>query len=227
MKKPLYTEHSETYEAFLAIEVNDYKEKIDYIEENFFRLRELDVEEYFDMMVLYGEALFETGEYSRHAKLADQILEMSIERNIVMHRDQDVYFETLFKKAAALHNLDRIDQAVHILKELLKINPDHESTKLFLINCIIRQKKYLVRPYRNISLILLLSSALVIAFELIFVRNYWPTWTSIIEMIRNGLFISGVILLATGEVMVRYRAVEDVYSFSKQTKQKKETGHEV
>lgn len=222
MKKPLYAEHSETYEAFLAIEQTAYKEKIDYIEENFFMLRELDADEYFDMMVLYAEALFETGEYGRQAKLADHILEMSIERNIVMHRGQDVYFETLFKKAASLHNLDKIDQAVHILKELLKINPDHESSKLFLINCIIRQKKSSVRPYRDISLVLLLASAFVIAFELLFVRSMWPSWTGITEMIRNGLFISGVVLLIAGEVMVRYRAVEDVYSFTRLTKRKKE-----
>ncbi len=226
MKQPLYTDRSETYDAFLAIEAGAYKEKIQYIEENFFMLRELDADEYFDMMVLYAEALFETGEYGRQAKLADHILEMSIERNIVMHRGQDVYFETLFKKAASLHNLDHVDQAVHILKELLKINPDHESSKLFLINCIIRQKKYTVRPYRNISLILLLLSAGVIAFELLFVRRLWPTWTGIVEIIRNGLFISGVVLLITGEVMVRYKAVEDVYSFTKQTKKRKE-GHEV
>lgn len=220
--RPMYSNRSETYEAFLAIEEGAYKERIQYIEENFFMLRQLEAEEYFDMMVLYGEALFEAGEYARQAKLADHIVEMSIERNILRHRDQDVYFETLFKKAASLHNLDKIDQAVHILKELVKINPDHESTKLFLINCIIRQKKPTVRPYRNISLLLLLSSAFVIGAELIFVRRFWPSWTAIVEIVRNGLFISGVILLIAGEVMVRYRAVEDVYSFSRETKRKKE-----
>ncbi len=220
--KPMYASRSETYEAFLAIEEGAYKEKIQFIEENFFMLRQLDGEEYFDMMVLYGEALFESGEYARQTKLADHIVEMSIERNIILHREQDVYFETLFKKAASLHNLDKIDQAVHILKELVKINPDHESTKLFLINCIIRQKKPSVRPYRNISLVLLLISALVIAIELIFVRRLWPSWTTIVEMVRNGLFIGGVILLIAGEVMVRYRAVEDVYSFSRETKKRKE-----
>jgi tetratricopeptide (TPR) repeat protein len=219
--KPMYADRSETYDAFLAIEETAYKDKIRYIEENFFMLRELDAEEYFDMMVLYGEALFETGEYSRQARLADHILEMSMERNILMHRGQDVYFETLFKKAAALHNLDKIDQAVHILKELVKINPDHESTKLFLINCIIRQKKPLVRPYRNMSLVLLLSSAFIIAVEFILVRTIWPAWTAIIEIIRNGLFLTGVILLIAGEVIMRYRAVEDVFSFSRETKETK------
>jgi tetratricopeptide (TPR) repeat protein len=222
MKKPLYPGRSETYDAFLAIEAGAYKEKIDYIEENFFMLRELHAEEYFDMMVLYGEALFETGEYSRQAKLADHIIEMSIERNIVMHRGQDVYFETLFKKAASLHNLDKVEPAVHILKELIKINPDHESTKLFLINCFIRQKKSLVRPYRHFSLGLLLTSAGVIAVELLMVRRLWPGWVSLVEILRNGLFISGVLLLIAGEVIVRYKAVEDVYSFTRATKRKKE-----
>ncbi len=222
MKSPLYPGRSETYEAFLAIEAGAYKEKIQYVEENFFLLHELPVDEYFDMMVLYGEALFETGEYQRQAKLADHILEMSIERNIILHRGQDVYFETLFKKAASLHNLEKMDQAIHILKELIKINPDHESTKLFLINCFIRQQKAAVRPYRNISLVVLLSSALIIAFELTLVRRLWPSWVSIVEMVRNGLFISGVVLLIAGEVIVRYKAVEDVYSFTKATKRRKE-----
>jgi len=225
MKNP-YAIRSETYEAFLAIEPAAYREKIQFIEENFFMLRELHADEYFDMMVLYGEALFETGEYNRQAKLADHIIEMCMERNIIFHRGQDIYFETLFKKAASLHNQDQIDKAVHILKELIKMNPDHESTKLFLINCLIRQKKAIVRPYRTISLVLLMTSALVIGVELLLVNTLWPKWSSIVEMIRNGLFISGVLLLIAGEMIVRYRAVEDVYSFSKQTRKKKEE-HEV
>lgn len=220
--KSWFAERSETYEEFLAIEAGAYKEKIRYIEENFFLLRELDAAEYFDMMVLYSEALFETGEYNRHAKLADHILEMSIERNILHHRGQDVYFETLFKKAASLHNLDRIGPAVHILKELIKINPDHENTKLFLINCLIRQKRNLTKPYRNLSLWLLLSSAGVIAIEVTIMRNYLPQWVPVVELIRNSLFISGVLLLVAGEFIVRFKAVEDVLTFSKRTKREKE-----
>ena len=220
--RPMYGSRSETYDAFLAIDQNAYKEKIRFVEENIFVLRDLDAGAYFDMMVLYGEALFETGEYERQAKLADHILEMSIARNIVMHRDQDVYYETLFKKAASLYNLDRLNEAVHILKELVKINPDHEATKLFLINCFIQQKKAHIRPYRSMSLLLLLSSALVIGVELIVVQNHWPTWTAIVEMVRNGLFIAGVGLLVAGELIMRYQAVEDVYIFSKDTKKRKE-----
>ena len=220
--KSYYRRRSETYESFLAIDAVAYKDKIQFIEENFFMLRELEADEYFDMMVLYSIALFETGEYHRHAKLADHILEMSMERNIVYHRHEDIYFETLFKKAASLYNLEKIDQAVHILKELVKINPDHESTKLFLINCLIRQKKSIVRPYRNISLVLLLISAAVIAIELALVRPLWPVWVQVVEIIRNGLFIAGVLFLIAGEVMVRYRAVEDVFAFSRATRKKKE-----
>jgi tetratricopeptide (TPR) repeat protein len=222
MKPPFEHRPSETYDAFLAIDTIAYKDKIAFIEENFFKLRELDADEYFDMMVLYGEALFETGEYARQAKLADHIVEMSIERNIVHHRGQDVYAETLFRKAASLHNLDRLDEAVYILKELVKINPANESYKLFLINCVIRQKKPAVRPYRTTSLVLLLSSVVVIAAELTLVRVFWPKWIDVVEPLRNGLFLAGVLLLVAGEVIVRYRAVEDVFSFTRETKKKKE-----
>lgn len=214
---------SETYDRFLAIEPGAYKDQIRYIEDHFFKLRELEIDEYFDMLVLYGNALFESGEYARHVKLSDHILELAIERNIVNHREQDVYFETLFRKAASLHNIDRIDEAIYVLKELIKINPEHESTKLFLINCYIRQKKSIVKPYRFASVVLLLSSAFVICIELLIIKRVWPAWAHLTEIVRNGLFIIGVILLIAGEVLVRYKAVEDVFSFSKATRQRKES----
>lgn len=219
MKQPA----SETYKGFLAIEPGAYKDQIRYVEDHFFKLRDLDGDEYFDMMVLYSDALFETGEYTRHVKLADHILELAIERNIVEHREQDVYFETLFRKAASLHNIDKVDEAVYVLRELIKINPDHESTKLFLINCYIRQKKAFAKPYRFFSIVLLLSSACIIGIELLIVKRFWPAWAPIVEIIRNGLFIVGVILLITGELVVRYKAVEDVFSFSKATRQRKDS----
>jgi len=227
MKSSSFNRPSGTYEAFLAIDPLAYRQKIDFVEENFFLLRDLNPDEYFDLMVLYNEALFESGEYARQAKLADHIVEMSIDRNILVHRGQDVYAETLFRKAASLHNLDRLEEAVHILKELVKMHPDQETYKLFLINCVIRLKKPDVRPYRTTALLLLLSSVMLIVIQLAVVRPFWPRWMDVIEPVRNGLFLAGVILLVAGEVMVRYRAVEDVFSFTRETRKRKEENSRV
>lgn len=212
----------EMYQAFLAIDPLAYQEKIRFVDERFFELRQLGDDEYFDLMVLYGEALFETGDYSRQAKLADHIVEMCIGRNIILHRGLDVYSETLFRKAASLHNLGRLEEATHILKELIKMDPENETYKLFLINCAIRLRKPAVRPYRNTSLGLLLGSVFVIAFELLVIRRVSPPWTVVVEPVRNGMFVAGVLLLVAGEIIVRYRAVEDVFAFTRQTRRKKE-----
>ena len=57
MKPSSYHRPSATYEAFLAIDPLAYRQKIEFVEENFFLLRELDPDEYFDLMVLYGETV--------------------------------------------------------------------------------------------------------------------------------------------------------------------------
>ena len=94
--RPMYAHRSETYEAFLAIDEAAYKEKIQFIEENFFMLRQLEAGEYFDMMVLYGEALFEAGGDGRTRKLTEHNVGINKKRKIIRKPRADVYYENIF-----------------------------------------------------------------------------------------------------------------------------------
>ena len=132
------------------------------------------------------------------------------------------YFETLFKKAAALFNSGRLPEAIHILKELLKLDPKHESSKLFLINCFVKERKQESYPFRAISVGAILLSACVIAGELLIVRPYYEAYVDHVELLRNFLFGLGVISLITGEVLIRYRAVDQCIELIKYYKERKE-----
>lgn len=210
------TAHAETaYHGFKAIDSGEYREKIHYVSRNQSVLRDLPVLEYAEVMDAYAEALFETGKYQQHIPLANHLAELAIEYNIEMINGRDLYFETLFQKAASLYNLNRMTEAMHVLQELVKIDPKHESARLFLINCHVEKHQGKLKSMRTISLVLIMTSAVVIATELLFIRPLFPQIVEIVEVIRNTLFISGASILVGGEIWVRYRAVSKVYDFTK------------
>jgi hypothetical protein len=104
---------------------------------------------------------------------------------------------------------------MYILQELVRINPRHESARLFLINCHVEKQKRKLQLIRTISLILILSSAVVISFELLLVRPLLEDWVHVVEATRNTLFVSGSSVFVIGELWIRYRAVSHVYDFTR------------
>lgn len=210
------TAHAETaYHGFKAIDSGEYREKIIYVDRNKSIIRDLPVVEYAEVMDSYAEALFETGKYQQHLALADHLAELSIEYNLETINGRDIYFETLFQKAASLYNLDRLPESIYILQELIKINPRHESARLFLINCHVEKQKRRLQLIRTLSMVLILSSAVIIAIELLLVRPLLPHYVPGVEITRNTMFLSGASILVLGELWVRYRAVSRVYDFTK------------
>lgn len=211
MKARSTTYTSTAYQAFFAIDKGEFREKIRFIHKYKEAIRKMPLSEYVDVMDTFAEALFETGKFDRHIEVADELIELAIMQNIRIVHDRDLYFETLFQKAASLYNLDRIHDAIHILQELLRINPKHESARLFLINCHVRVQNEVHRRIRKVSMFGILGAAGIIAIELLLIRPFIPEIVDTVEMTRNVLFISSVATLLAGELWVRYRAVSRMY----------------
>ena len=200
-----------TYKQFASIDSGEYREKIRFVNIHRKDLRSLPLMEYLMVMDGYAEALFEMGRFPDHIKVADHLIELSILHNVYELGEKDLYFESLFQKAASLYNLESYDDAIYILKQLLGMQSGNESCRLFLINCYVKKQAKVLHHIRATSLALLLSSALVIAFELFLVRPIWPHLTETAEFTRNALFLSGAAMLIIGEVGVRYKAVSKMY----------------
>ncbi len=202
-----------TYKQFLAIESGEYKEKVLFVDMNRNLLNSLSLNEYVGVMNAYAEALFELGNFTEHIRVADDLIEISIVHNVFNVEERDLYQETLFQKAASLYNLERLDEATYILRELLKMNPNNESARLFLINCHVKKQKATVQTTRKLSIFLILLSACTIAVELLVVRPHFPEMTVKIEATRNLMFLFGAGVLIVGELLVYYRAVSAVFKF--------------
>ena len=222
MPKLTSTYYSKIYRGFKEIESHEYLSLVRYYEAYENEIKQLGFTEFFELLVTYTEALFEVGAYRNHCSMVDIAIEISIVNNIKFYNKKDIYYELLFKKAASCYNLLKYNEAEHILRELIKIDPQNDLSIRFLNKCLHQKKPKFVRSAQAISIILFLLAALLISIELIVVRPLFEASTHIVELTRNSLFLTGVLILAGSEAAYRFKVNKHVDDFvAKARKQQK------
>ena len=204
---------SKIYRGFKEIETHEYLSLVRYYEVYENEIKQLGFSEFFELLITYTEALFEVGAYQNHCSMVDLAIEISIVNNIKFYNKKDIYYELLFKKAASCFNLLKYNEAEHILRELIKIDPQNDLSIRFLNKCLHQKKSKFVRNMRALSIILFLLAALVISIELIIVRPLFEASTSSVELTRNSLFLSGVLILVGSDLVNRFKVNKHVNSF--------------
>jgi hypothetical protein len=204
---------SKIYRDFRAIEASDWRVIVRYYENCEKQIRELDFEEYFEIMNTYTKALFEIGAYQKHLLMADAVIEASVMNNIKFLNGEDVFHRTLFKKAASCYHLHELEKCEHILRELIRIDPNDTNSGLFLKKCLRKMQSALVRQTRAAAVFLFLMSAIIICFEILLVRSFYPEYDDLVEASRNSIFLLGLVVLAGGDVFHRWRANREVDKF--------------
>ena len=198
---------SSTLQAFCSIDKGAHREKIRFFNSNRADIHNLPLDEYVLVLDGYAVALFETGRYHKYLRVADELIRLSMEYNIVYLDEKDLYFDTLFQKAASYYNLRRTDKAILILRQLMAIQPDNESVRLFLINCYVRKGASRITTIRKWCVVAIMASAGIIAIELLLIRPFVEAAVTPVELTRNTLFLTSALTLLGAELWVRYRAV--------------------
>ena len=191
---------SKIYRDFKEIDSCEYRTIIRFFEDNLEDIRNLELEEYFELMVTYLDSLFEIGAYERYLRLANGAIETSIIHNIHFFRGEDVYRKLLFRKAAAHHNLHQNEKAQHVIRELIKMDPYDEESIQFLKKSLWVEKPRFISNSRGWSILLFILAAVVICLELLLVRPFFPEYTAMVEMSRMVLFGLGLVTMFMGDV---------------------------
>lgn len=213
--------HSEVYQEFKEIADNEYRSIVQFFEEFEKEIKQLEFDEYFELLLAYADALFETAAYENHLKVVDAAIGFTIENNIKFYQGKDVFFELLYKKAASQYNLLEYDKAEHIIRELIKMEPNNELTVRFLKKCIGQTKPSYIQTGRALSVFIFLITALLISIELTFIRPFYPVHEELVETGRNALFILGWIVLVSGDLFRKYQVNSQVRTFVSKTKKHK------
>lgn len=220
----LYEQHLKLYYNFKSLRVNDFHGIVRYYEEYEADIRLLDFEEYFDCTYAYATALFETADYERHVAVCDHLLELIIMENVDTWAGEDVYAQVLLKKAASLHQLREDAQTEHVLRELLKIHPDHHLALHTLQANLLRRRPRWLLQTRALALAALLLSVLAIAAALFVVEPFFSQYGDVTRWAYNALLVGGALLLAVGEFAHYWLCRREVRVFAKKA-QKQRCGH--
>ncbi|NNE28618.1 MAG: hypothetical protein HKN16_03225 [Saprospiraceae bacterium] len=190
-----FTYRSRIYYEFAEIDRSEYRSIIEFYEENRKDIDSLDFEEYLELNLVYIQALFEIGAYNELLGSIDEALYMVIDQNIRDFEGKDIYADLLEKKAAALYNLRRTEEAMHVCRELIRMNKNYYMASHLLKRCLLRKSPKYVGRLRAISIFSLLITSASFGLELIVLEHWLQSWFPAVILVRNASLISGIAAL--------------------------------
>ncbi len=216
-----HTYPSRLYQAFRSLEDPRPGAIIRFFEQHESHIRQLHFDEYLDILTAYADALFAVGAYAEHRLVADEVIEQVVQANIGVYQGKDLFYHTLFRKAASCYHTHHFAEAAHILRELIKISPSDRLCQRFLHRCLFRQYPHWIQTARGLSIFFILWSTLITVVELLWVRPLYPQWISWFEHVRLGLILAAALLLAAAFGWHYLHAGWQAHAFAKKAAKRK------
>ena len=219
VSRPTY--HSKIYREYRSIDAVEWRTIIRFYELYEDKMKGLEFEESFEMLLAYANALFEIGDHEKHIHASDRILEESVMNNVKFFNGEDVFQKTLFKKAASNFSLHELEKCDYLLREMLRIDPYFEDGALFLKKCLRTTRPNLIKKSRALSMLFLLLSALIICLELLVVQSFYPEVADVVAFSRSITLGLSIFVLVGGELYHRLRCSREVDNFVDHLKRRK------
>ena len=207
---------SAVYRDLRDIDPADKQRLIRVYEEKEELIGRLDPLEYFELTILYVDALFATGAHRRHLLMVDLVIYTSIDQNIQYVDGEDIYERMLFRKAASAFRVHDYPLSEHVSKELIKLYPEEPLYERLLRTARFRQEKPILQFGRASAIFGILLTALVIVIDLLIVKNFYPDEHSAMIWLRNDVFLLGIITLAGCYGWAFYRSWRSSSQFTQQ-----------
>ena len=194
------------YLEYFLIKEGKEHDRIRYFENHKLEIENLPYINLLEIYTDYCFALFRISAYDDFLKRVDKLIQEVVNENLERVRGLEVFNTLLFYKAMCKYEKYAYDEALYILKELIRIdNSERKYQELFcrikLVEMRSRSEKI-----RASVLLMVISSALVIALELFVIRSFYPEWTNEVEALRNGLALGAIFLLIFNELFLRFVA---------------------
>ncbi len=200
-----YIKDNGIYYEYRGIEADSHHEKVRYFEANKGDIQELEFHHRIYIWCDYSLSVFELGRYQEFIKLSDELVPIVIQENVFEHDGMDIYKALLFRKGASLYNIHKLDEAQHIFTELCRMDKDVVYEKAWK-QASKKSLKFSFRYLQALSVLLFIITAVIIAGELLIVRNFYPQFTTLVESIRIGTFFAGIFTLIGQEFFIRFRS---------------------
>jgi len=215
------TARSQILRDFLEIEEKAFHQRIRFYESHERDIVALRYKEIFLLKEGYADALFQVGAYKKHLSIVDQLIEDSMNHNIRFFKGEDIFQGLLFRKAASLFQVRKTGEAIHILRELIRINPAYRDPARFLARCYRRQRPDWLSWLRAASVVLFILTAVFVSIEMLMIGPLFPEWSAEVQMTRNSTFFLGIAALLGGEIWHRMECRSKADQFVRYARRRK------
>lgn len=190
--------YSQLYRQLRDLDPHDYQRVIRRYEEKEDELGRLDALEHFELTVYYVDALYQTGAFRQHQLMVDLVIEASIREcfEVVDGFSSDIFQFMLFRKAAAAYRLRDFDTAIHVGRELVRIDKGRDLYVRFLRAALFKQQTGVLQFGRAAFIFCVLLTALIITINLLVIANFYPNLEPSFQLAIGIVFAFGFLLLA-------------------------------
>lgn len=217
-----YSYPSRIYRDFFSISPSDYQGIIRFFERNEEVIHQLAWDEHLELLGGYAGALFAVGEYRKYLLIADVLIEAALDGAIPT---PPPFEQLLFRKAASYYQIAAYEKASHVLEELIRIRPEHEDARLFLLKVTGKKQERLRAQYIAVAVMLAALGSLLYSAELLLVRPFYAMYASWAERLRLLVFAGSLMSWLGGGVYVYLKSYFRVNSFVlAQKRRKREAG---
>jgi tetratricopeptide (TPR) repeat protein len=200
------TYQSVVFQDFESLGRTNYHEIIRFCERNRDAMETLNFQEYFIMELAYCNSLFQMENYAKHLKVADRVIELSIFNNVHLFQGEDIYQKTLFQKAQAHKMLNHLPEAIHITKELLKMNVNSKEYQSFLKFCYLKNNTPFLENLRGYGVLICFVAASILVLNILLIEPFYPEKVASFHILSIIGLIIGAILLIGGLTVHHWQA---------------------
>ena len=192
MNSSLFDDSQKYFEVYTKSNELNNEIKILYFEKFRSIFESLETYRYLHCYIIYIEALLELDEYvDVDIKLDNAILQaLELKEN---QQFSTVYPILLFHKAQVKFLMGQNQTAIKIIEELLKLKKPDNDTKDLIFHIIANPPPVYLSKFHNISVVLLLSVALLLGFQLFELQDNHKLLKNILHNTIGITFILGLI----------------------------------
>lgn len=207
--------HSPVFINFETLGRRNYYEIVRYCENNRIAMQQLNFDEFFIMELAYCNALFQMDMFEKHITTANHIIELSILHNIQFYEGEDIYHRTLFQKAQAHKALNQLPQAIHLAKELIKMNSVTKEYQQFLKRCYTKNGTTFLQNLRAYGVLIFAISAGILVLNILIFEPFFPNYKLAVNIFAGLGITAGGLFLIGGLTIHHWKARKKFNQFIK------------
>jgi hypothetical protein len=207
------TDSKQIYLRYFRLGDTAYREKVRFYEENPDEISSLYFDDRLEIDFDYLYCLFEVGRYERFLSKVDPIIELIVEENIFEFRNDNIYFELLFRKAACLFQMQQYKKSETILSQLVRMD---RSNPLYIGLYTICKRKIENDIFLTIKALAMGAFLIVLSITLVnvFLEPFLEEFMAPFLTIRFILLLFGISCLIGLEIVFQYKIYKETGMFS-------------